>query len=158
MSQIPTFWSGNHPLTAIANNKFGELVKSFGQSDSVQGELLRASTKISYDWFNNGWGCNNWSGAVVYIQQYFSTLPVLPDWEVIVKLTTALDSASCYSHGEPVGRGRDERIDQLVTTIHEIVVQSVLDNPTLLPNTVDMHTLAEEDYRDYAREEEENDY
>lgn len=141
----PNFWDETHPLTKQSEELCNALVPASGMCDTVQGELLRASSKIAYDWYNNGWGCNNWSGAVVYIGHYFSVLPVQPPNTTMQRLKRALKRVKSYSHGEPVGL-LDNAVKKLVTTIHEIVVQAVLDNPALEKNRIDMWELKEPDY------------
>jgi hypothetical protein len=148
MSETPTFWNNDHPLSAKSEELFKQLIPFDGNCPSLQGELLRASTKISYDWFNNGWGCNNWSGAVVFLQKFFKDLPVQPAPEVIAKLHHELSYAHEFSHGERAPRS-DDRSDFAVTTIHEIVVQAVLDNPMLIANTRDMYDFSESDAHCY---------
>ena len=100
MSDVKTFWNGDHELTA-AERKMGEdLMPMSGNCASLQGELYRASTRISYDWYNNGWGCNNWSGAVVFLKKFFGELPVQPSAEVRKELDRCLNYVHDYSHGE----------------------------------------------------------
>lgn len=137
------FWDQTHPLSADSTRLCAELVPTVGKCDTLQGELLRASTRIAYDWYNNGWGCNNWSGAVAFLMR-------LPHWELSDKRTdeeraeflSALQAAHQFSHGERVTIDDDEA-DQIVTTIHAFVVQNILDNPTPFANSIDMLDLTE---------------
>lgn len=146
MTELATFWNDKHPLTAQANALFDALVPDSGYCSTVVGELLRASTKISYDWFNNGWGCNNWSGAVVFIRQNYKALQLSE--ENVKRLKQALSYVIEYSHGEPSPKNED-RADENVTTIHEIIVQGIIDTPFYAwkANTQDMYELSEEDYQ-----------
>jgi hypothetical protein len=148
---IPTFWGADHPLSAKANELYDVLVPMDGNCGSLQGELLRASTRISYDWFNNGWGCNNWSGAVIFIRKFFSELPVQPSEEILAKLKHELSYVIEYSHGERAPRN-EERAEEAVTIIHEIIVQGLIDNPDLILNTRDMFDFQERD-SDYVDED-----
>lgn len=155
MTEIATFWNDKHTLAKKANELFEQLVPGSGKCDSVVGELLRASTRIGYDWFNNGWGCNNWSGAVQFIREYQDHLPL--GLEVALKLDLELDFVYEFSHGEPAPHNQD-RATAAVTTIHEIIVQGILDTSPVdwANNTVDMYELSEEDY--IPEEEEEDEY
>jgi hypothetical protein len=45
-----------------------------------------------------------------------------------------------------------------VTDIVEIVIQAVIDNPTLIANDEDMFKYQENDYRHVEEDEEEDDY
>ena len=145
MDDIPNFWDKTHRLSAQADQLFEELVPPVGMCNTVQGELLRASSKIGYDWYNNGWGCNNWSGAVRFLQEYTDTMPVQGTSQQIKEFYSALRQVYEYSHGEPVDIG-DSTADRLVTTIHEYVVTCVLANSTMIENTVDMWDLQELDF------------
>lgn len=158
MTEIANFWDGNHPLTEKSNGLYDDLVPDEGNCGSLQGELLRASTKISWDWFNNGWGCNNWSGAVIFLREMTAQLPNRPAVETMDKLANLLSYAYEYSHGQPAPRN-EERAEEVVTGIHEIIVQAIIDNPELVPNIHDMYDFSEEDY-EHSRwnDEEENIY
>ena len=145
MSEIPNFWNDDHPLATKSEELFNQLIPLDGHCPSLQGELLRASTKINYDWFNNGWSCNNWSGAVVFLKKFFSELPVQPDIETHVAFEGALSYVEEYSHGEPAPYNK-ERADEVVTRIQQVVVQAIIDNPDLIANTRDMYDFTEEDY------------
>lgn len=142
----PNFWNQDHELSAVADSLYDALVPDSGHCDTIQGELIRASNKIAYDWYNNGWGCNNWSGAVQYIQRYFTVLPIQPLPIDYQRLSRALNIVAEYSHGEPV-RMDDEKINDLVTTIHEIIVATLVKNPVGIKNPCSMYSLTEADYQ-----------
>lgn len=153
---IITFWNEQHPLSQKAQELFEKLVPGDGYSDSLQGELLRASMRINYDWFNNGWGCNNWSGAVNFIETNFTKLPNLPDDMFVQQLMKELHFVHQYSHGEPCNYRHGGTVCTTVTKIHEIIVNAVLANPKLIANKEDMFDYQEEDYiPNYDDEEEE---
>ena len=143
---LPNFWNEDHPLSKDHSNLYDLLVPTSGHCDSIQGELIRASSKIQYDWFNNGWGCNNWSGAVVFLRKFLKTLPIQQSAEVMNNFYLSLSAASSQSHGEPMYFDAGN----LVTKIHEVVIQSLLDNPTLIVNvdSDDMYDFQEDDYRE----------
>lgn len=145
MSNIPNFWSQTHPLANKSEELFEQLVPASGNCTTLQGELLRASSKIGYDWYNNGWGCNNWSGAVVFLRDHIADLPIMHADAKSDEFHNALREVYQYSHGEPADIS-DGRADQLVTTIHEYVVSKVLANPTPIPNDKDMWDFSESDY------------
>jgi len=145
MKDIPNFWDKTHPLSAKAEELFEQLVPGSGNCETLQGELLRASSKIGYDWYNNGWGCNNWSGAVIFLRDHIADLPIMAPDAKSDEFHSALREVHGYSHGEPADIG-DHRADQLVTTIHEYVVAKILANPTPIPNDKDMWDFGEPDY------------
>jgi hypothetical protein len=142
--ELATFWDKTHPLSAQNDKLFKTLVPSSGACKTLQGELLRASCKISYDWFNNGWGCNNWSGAVLFLNQYFKELPVQPTAAKLAAFNKSLNRVYDFSHGERVkGRITDRSAEKHVTKIHEIVVETLLANKDAIANSVDMWDLKE---------------
>lgn len=145
MQDLPNFWDRTHPLSAEAERMFEQLVPVSGQCQTLQGELLRAASKIGYDWYNNGWGCNNWSGAVIFLRDHIADLPIMAPDAKSEEFHNALREVYHFSHGEPADIS-DGRADLLVTTIHEYVVKKILANPTLVPNEKDMWDLCEPDY------------
>jgi len=149
---LPNFWDQTHPLTKTAETLFEKLVPTMGSCETLQGELVRASSRISYDWYNNGWGCNNWSGAVVFLRRYIKDLPIQD--QMSQAFFKELDKVHQFSHGESPDI-HDTEADRLVTAIHEYVVKAVLDNPTPVPNSVDMFSLNEPNA---PYEDEEDDY
>lgn len=138
------FWDNNHPLAADSTRLYAELVPSSGKCSTLQGELLRASNKISYDWFNNGWGCNNWSGAANFLQEYALDLSSKRTVGECNAFKIALSRVHDFSHGERVSI-KDDDADAIVTTIHAFVVQNVLDNPEPVVNSFDMWDFSEPD-------------
>lgn len=154
-SSIATFWNEKHPLSKQANALYSQMVPMSGNSTSLQGELLRASSRISYDWFNNGWG-NNWSGAVKFLENNFIKLPNQPEADIIKELKKELAFVLNYSHGEPCPSNNDykSKVYSTVTKIHEIVVTAILANPDLINNTDDMFNYQEEEYQHSWEEEE----
>jgi hypothetical protein len=154
---IATFWNEQHPLSKKAQALYDKLVPDHGSCDTLQGELIRSSNKITYDWFNNGWGCNNWSGAVRFIQANFTKLPNLPDAMFVEQLMKELEYVSQYSHGEPCSMKYDGKVCMTVTKIHEIVVNALLANPTPIENKDDWLKYQEDRYEAPYEEEEEYD-
>jgi hypothetical protein len=49
-----TYWAGNGALQADYNRLYDELVPSQGKADTIEGEVLRASSKIVYRYYNDG--------------------------------------------------------------------------------------------------------
>lgn len=155
---VITFWNEQHPLSAKSQDLLDKLVPMSGACESLQGELLRASSKISYDWFNNGWSCNNWSGAVRFLQANYTKLQDMPDQMFIDQLMKELDFVHQYSHGEPCSLKYDGRVCMTVTKIHEMVVNAVIANPTLVANKDDMLNYSEDDYIPEYEDEDDEEY
>lgn len=159
--EIATFWNEQHPLSAQSTELTNTLVPSSGHCATVEGELLRASNRIGYDWYNNGWGCNNWSGAVCFIQQHMSFLPINTDQRQL--LTRELKYVYDYSHGEPCRLDYDGRTCEAVTNIQAIIVQGILDRDGAYHanNDDDMFNYQEHDYdyqNDNQIDDEEDEY
>jgi len=109
---VDGFWTGAHPDAARFNALADDLVPASDNCETLEGEFLRAASRIHYDLFNNGWGCNNWSGAVVFLKTYIQHLPKLD--------MNLLDKVHAYSHGEPVPRydlSWDAKYKAIVTAI-----------------------------------------
>jgi hypothetical protein len=145
MKEIPNFWDQTHPLSKKSEELFEQLVPGSGNCETLQGELLRAASKIGYDWYNNGWGCNNWSGAVIFLREHIADLPIMHPDAKSDEFHNALREVHGFSHGEPADI-TDERADLLVTTIQEYVVSKIIANPTPIPNEMDMWEFSEKDY------------
>lgn len=60
-----TYWSGNGPLQED-HNRLIKLMPAQGPADTVAGEMIRAVSRLGYDFYNNGMG-NNTSGALNYL-------------------------------------------------------------------------------------------
>jgi len=161
--EIATFWNEQHPLSKQAEVLYGELVPGSGNCETVEGELLRASSKIGYDWYNNGWSCNNWSGAVCFLKEHAVEILNL-DKETAAKLNKSLDYVHEYSHGEPASHLNYNSIPDIhVTCIHAIIVQGILSKEERTPNVdkLDMHDMCEHDYdyqNDNQMDDDEYDY
>ena len=62
-----SYWNGNGTFQDTYKKLYDALVPGVGSCATVEGELLRASCKLYYDYYNNGM-CNNTSGAARFIQ------------------------------------------------------------------------------------------
>lgn len=138
------FWDQTHPLSADYERLFEQLVPVNGKCETLQGECLRAATKIGYDWYSNGWGCNNWSGAVVFLREHAMVLAAKRSEEERAEFIAALRFCDNFSHGERV-TCRDEDADKKSTVITAFVTQCCLDNPERIVNTLDMWDFSELD-------------
>jgi len=50
------YWNETSPYYAEYQEFWDELVPESGEADTLQGELLRMISRISYDYYNNGFG------------------------------------------------------------------------------------------------------
>lgn len=142
-------WGCPNELKEYHSKLWDKLVPTSGNCSTLEGELLRAADRICYDYFNNGWGCNNWSGAVVFLRKFS---------KVDAKILRYL---SQYSHGEPVDRPRDYSDDDPHCAACFLMMRSVLgqikEMPGNTPNTRDMFDFQEPAYDSYDDDEEEYD-
>lgn len=49
-----TYWNGNGKHQELYNAQWDELVPDLGKAGSLQGETLRAASRLYYRWFNDG--------------------------------------------------------------------------------------------------------
>ncbi|MFZ3482073.1 hypothetical protein [Sphingomonas sp. 3-13AW] len=66
---FPTFAGNNHPLSDLVTEMEKRFIPPEGPTAYIEAELLRACNRISWDYFNNGFG-NDMSHAVAYIDHY----------------------------------------------------------------------------------------
>lgn len=64
-----TYWQSTGPHQQEYDRLFNELVSDSGMSATIEGEILSASTRLAWEFFNNGGG-NNVSGAFYYLRQH----------------------------------------------------------------------------------------
>lgn len=69
MPEIQNFWDRTHPLTPLVDRLEEKFIPPDGATKFVESELLRASSRLHYDYYNNGFG-NNMSQAIAYIEKY----------------------------------------------------------------------------------------
>jgi hypothetical protein len=64
------YWDNNGPRQADYDRLVKELVPASGKADTREGELLRASGQLGYDFYNNGGG-NNVSGGLRFLKEHY---------------------------------------------------------------------------------------
>lgn len=142
LTESGKYW--NDPNTNNYNKYWDELVPGSGKSETVEGELLRAATRIYYDYYNNGFG-NNWSGALNYLNKYLNT--------DINNETAILEPyATGRTHQGNYGGSIDSAVDSLVD---KVLAQIEAANGQYHPNPHDMFDLQDKEYRG---DDEEDDY
>lgn len=121
---------------------FAELVPASGKCETFEGELLRAISKIYYDYTNNGFG-NNWSGAYNFLDQHFGLLR-----SERVALGPYARGRVCqdadYDENDPILRVLDELLTRIINHIGD----------KRTPNFCDMYDLQEGDMWGISEEEE----
>lgn len=143
--EIASFWNRKHPLYE-SYLKFESLMPVEGNCQTIEGEVLRAATRIYWDYYNNGFG-NNWSGALNFLKEY--------------KMVTEkeYDRLDYYARGRVYGN-RDYfggQIEILLNDVLARVVQTILAHDGKYSNNtfnVDMFDRQEPDNYSYDEEEE----
>lgn len=126
------YWDQVGKYQDLYNELFAQLVPSAGKCATVEGELIRAASKIYYDYYNNGFG-NNWSGPWKFLEQFSGRIP----------LADELEKLKPYSHGRMAdSRSVDSALDSMVDKVMEYVQSK---NGEFTPNTSDMWDLQEPD-------------
>ena len=131
-----------------------QLVPASGKAETVEGEMLRAVSKIQHDFYNNGFG-NNWSGALAYLQQYLPSFGVnIPHtlWNTISPYATGKTHPNNQKIENNIGLALDQITDGVMAAIRSA-------NGNYHPNQADMYDMSsptqwsddeeEEDIYDY---------
>lgn len=128
---MKTFWNRDHELSTESDRLSKSLMPATGNCETIEGELYRASSRIGYDYYNNGF-CNNWSGALAFLRKHDM---------VSVNEYIALEP---YQFGNRLDDGSffedDCPLQKASIAIHERVIRHILSKEELTPNTdnVDM--------------------
>lgn len=131
-----SFNNRNHPLSPTYARLCEKLVPGEGKCETVEGELLRAASRIYHDYYNNGFG-NNWSGAYNYIDKHFGLKS--PERKVLKPYARGKirkRSETNYTAQDPVAVA-------LEGILEYIVQYAATKEKTLTPNTEDMLDLSE---------------
>ena len=129
-----TYWNNAGKYQADYDRLL-ELMPSMGKCDTVAGELIRAASRLGYDFYNNGMG-NNTSGACNFLEQ--SGAIDRNTARVIHEYTRGLTYSGHYD-GDALQRSIESMVDQ--------TIEFIFASPELLtkPNLVDMFEFSEDD-------------
>ncbi len=118
---------------------YNALVPGSGKAEILEGELLRAASRIYHDLYNNGFG-NNWAGALVYLKQHLG-----------VDISDEYDTLAPYAQGNRTVHGRAEELATIaVDSIMDKVLTKVASaNSEYSPNPSDMFDVDTE--QDFGR-------
>ena len=129
---MKTFWNRDHELSTESDRLSKSLMPATGNCETIEGEMFRASTRIGYDYYNNGF-CNNWSGALAFLVEHNM---------VTVKEHKVLEPYQFGDRYAESGFFEDDcPLQKASIAIHERVIRHILENEdNLTPNTdnVDM--------------------
>jgi hypothetical protein len=130
--KVSTYWDHNGKFQTLQDQLFQQLVPASGKCNTVEGELLRAASKIYYDYYNNGFG-NNWSGAWNFLDSFTGNIPIASELEVLYPYR-------CGKTGE--GPELDSALESLVDKVILYISEK---NGNYTENTADMYDLSEKD-------------
>jgi len=110
------YWDNNGRYEKEAN-ELQALVPSMGQAETQRGEIMRAGSKIYYDFYNNGFG-NNWAAPLAFLDQNISLSPDVFDF--------LSQYAAGVVHG---GRGDDAIIEKMLDEVVQGALKVDPDKP-----------------------------
>ena len=122
MARLLSFYDKTHPLSAAYNEYWEKLVPASGPCETLEGELLRAASRIMHDYYNNGFG-NNWSGAFNFLDH---NLGLIVRWR---------DTLKPYKCGRVAKNPMFDASDPIAVALEEI-----------MENVVEYVTTANGDY------------
>lgn len=129
-----TYWSGNGKYQA-AYDELVEKMPAMGKCDTVAGEMIRAASRLGYDFYNNGMG-NNTSGALNYLREQSAI-----DDDVY-------DTIYKYTRGRIYeGRYTGDFLQVAIESMVDQTVGMIVNNPVLMTieNKEDMFDYQEEE-------------
>ena len=152
---IKTYWNSNGTFQATYENLYAALVPASGSCPTLEGELLRATCKLYYDYYNNGM-CNNTSGPALFISGFFDQINARVD------VRTALHEIYLESNtGGYTSRNLENQLELVADFIIELISSK---NGEYQENSADMYDKQEpdnyddeDDDEDYGYDEEDND-
>jgi hypothetical protein len=139
-----TYWDRKGRYQAEYEQMVADLMPAEGACDTLAGELIRAATRLTYDFYNNGM-CNNTTGAINFLLK-----------QGAVDRAT-YDAIYPFAAGQPYrGNYGGGALQVAIERAVDMTVAMILHNPQLMtmPNTDDMFNYQDE----YWTEEEDDDY
>jgi hypothetical protein len=141
-----SFWNHDHPRQEEYQRLWDELVPDSGPCETLEGETLRASSRIYRDYYNNGFG-NNWSGALTFLDEHMG----MP--------RRIRDLLAPYARGQirEHGGGQYGLHDPMVPALEELAELAVdaAGHLPRRPSPCDMLSLSEpDDFGQYDEEDE----
>jgi hypothetical protein len=132
-----TYWNDRGKYQKEYDELCEKLVPTSGKCDTVAGEILRAASKLLWDFNNNGVGWNNTSGALNYL--------------IAKKVVNSEEVEEIYPCTRKIVFGDVESINKkmypVVNAIVDRACEFIHNNPVVITekNTEDIWNYAEED-------------
>lgn len=142
------YW--NNP-SAEYHELYNALVPDSGAAKTIEGELLRAATRLYHDYFNNGFG-NNVSGAENFIRTFG------PRERAVVNALNVIHPYTRCDNSELDGNKRaEQQVEIALDVIVDYVIRQIQQaNGNYHPNTDDMFNYSDEDDPDPYQDDEED--
>lgn len=150
MQDRKSYWSSSNPADYADEYHalYAELVPCSGNCRTIEGELLRAVSRIGHDYYNNGFG-NVWSSTYAYLRDFKKNNP-----EIAGNMNTgkAFSALSKYKYGRTIpfrkegltGAQKESRKEELTKIEDALLLLTdacvkvvIAQNGTYHPNTVD---------------------
>ncbi len=98
MQDRKSYWNNTADYSDAYTKLYAELVPDEGKCATIEGEILRAVSRIGYDYYNNGFG-NVWSSSFSYLRDLKKNYP-----EIAGEMNTknALTVLAPYKYGRMV--------------------------------------------------------
>lgn len=145
-----TYWNGNGLYQREYEQMMEDLVPASGKCDTLAGEMIRAVSRLGYDFYNNGMG-NNTSGALNFLDSQG-----VGDRETLATIY-GYTRGRIYN-GSYDGDSLQEAIERLIDRTVGMIVR----NPQLMTveNTEDMfdYEEPEQNFCDECGDETDNGY
>ena len=123
-------------ITFNLNNLFEALVPSSGPAETLAGEIVRACSKLRYDFYNNGMG-NNTSGAINFLR----------DNSVVSPMT--YESIYAFSRGRIYNGdyNLEDKLHKAIEKMSQNTIDMIAHNPVMrsIENKVDMFDFEDEE-------------
>jgi len=145
-----TYWNGNGKYQKEYDQMVNDLVPASGKCDTLAGEMIRAVSRLGYDFYNNGMG-NNTSGALNFLESQGVT-----DSDTFATIYE-------YTRGRIYhGHYNNDRLQESIEHLVDQTVGMILRNPQLMTieNQEDMfdYEEPEQNFCDECGDETDNGY
>lgn len=139
------YWNDNGAYQSLYDAYYERLVPSSGNAGTVLGEMLRATSRIYYDYYNNGM-CNNTSGAVNFLYDCFNNISNSGNFpELLIALNHVYNECNTGSYTSVDLKAELETIVNFVVVFtHNHLDDKVYNEPS----DVNMFDFQDDDYDD----------
>lgn len=127
-----TYWSGDADYYELMQFYNEELVPSFGEADTMEGELLRAINQLVYDHYNNG-SCNtrtDHSNTLVALSSRFDSETV-ENIELIDEALNEVDNRDVFYLEDHFSESYVEEFERALENVMDSVVEYIFNSENI---------------------------